>query len=78
VTPKPRQATDIDITEARVVIGVGRGFEREEDLSHARQLADLADLSRCAWESLKVFLQEAVPQKNPIPGAVIAVQTFGD
>jgi hypothetical protein len=37
-----------------------------------------ADLSRCAWESLKVFLQEAVPEDNPIPGAVIAVQTFGD
>jgi ribosomal protein S27E len=38
----------------------------------------LADLSRCAWESLKVFLQEAVPQNDPIPGAVIAIQTFGD
>ena len=38
----------------------------------------LADLSRCAWESLKVFLQEAVPEKNPVPGAIIAIQTFGD
>jgi hypothetical protein len=38
----------------------------------------LADLSRCAWESLKVFLQEAVPERNTIPGAVIAIQTFGD
>jgi hypothetical protein len=38
----------------------------------------LADLSRCAWESLKVFLREAVPEKDPVPGAVIAVQTFGD
>jgi hypothetical protein len=38
----------------------------------------LADLSRCAWESLKLFLREAVPQRNPIPGAVIAIQTFGD
>ena len=38
----------------------------------------LADLSRCAWESLKIFLQEAVPETDPIPGAVIAVQTFGD
>jgi hypothetical protein len=27
----------------------------------------LADLSRCAWESLKVFLQEAVPENEPIP-----------
>jgi len=35
-------------------------------------------LSRCAWESLKVFLQDAVHENNPIPGAVIAVQTFGD
>jgi hypothetical protein len=40
--------------------------------------SDDADLSRCAWESLKVFLQEAVPENDPIPGAVIAVQTFGD
>jgi hypothetical protein len=38
----------------------------------------LADLSRCACESLKVFLQEAVPEKNPVPGAIIAIQTFGD
>ncbi len=38
----------------------------------------LADLSRCAWESLKVFLQDAVPENDPIPGAVIAMQTFGD
>ncbi len=38
----------------------------------------LADLSRCAWESLKVFIQDAVPEDNPIPGAVIAIQTFGD
>jgi len=38
----------------------------------------LADLSRCAWESLKVFLQHSVPENDPIPGAVIAMQTFGD
>jgi hypothetical protein len=38
----------------------------------------LADLSRCAWESLKVFLQHSVPETDPTPGAVIAVQTFGD
>jgi hypothetical protein len=38
----------------------------------------LVDLSRCAWESLKVFLQEAVHENNPIPGAVIAIQSFGD
>ncbi|MCX5847111.1 MAG: transposase [Deltaproteobacteria bacterium] len=38
----------------------------------------LADLSRCAWDALTVFLQEAVPEKKPVPGAVIAIQTFGD
>jgi len=38
----------------------------------------LADLSRAAWESLKVFIQDAVPENYPIPGAVIAMQTFGD
>jgi len=27
---------------------------------------------------MKLFLQEAVPEQNPIPGAVIAIQTFGD
>jgi len=38
----------------------------------------LADLSRCAWESLKVFLKEAVPENDALCGAVIAIQTFGD
>jgi hypothetical protein len=38
----------------------------------------LSDLSRCAWESLKLFLKETVPERNPIPGAAIAIQTFGD
>jgi len=38
----------------------------------------LAALSRCAWESLKGFIQDAVPENDPIPGAVIAMQTFGD
>ena len=38
----------------------------------------LHELSRCAWESLKVFLQEVIPERKPVPGAVIAVQTFGD
>ena len=37
----------------------------------------LADLSRCAWESLKVFVQNTVRENDPIPGAVIAIQTFG-
>jgi len=38
----------------------------------------LGDLSRCAWESLKVFLQYSVPENDPIPGAVIAIRSFGD
>jgi hypothetical protein len=28
--------------------------------------------------ALKVFLRKAVPQNDPIPRAVTAVQTFGD
>jgi hypothetical protein len=38
----------------------------------------LAGLSRCAWDALKVFLQHSVPETDPILGAVIAIQTFGD
>jgi hypothetical protein len=38
----------------------------------------LSDLTRCAWESIKLFLQETVTEKNPIPDAAIAIQTFGD
>ncbi|MEN6318919.1 MAG: transposase [Syntrophaceae bacterium] len=38
----------------------------------------LADLSRCAWGTLKGFLQTEVSERNPIPGAIIAIQTFGD
>jgi hypothetical protein len=38
----------------------------------------LSNLSRYAWESMKVFIQQAVPEKIPLHGAVIAVQTFGD
>jgi len=37
----------------------------------------LSELSRCVWESLKTFLQAVVPEKNAIPGAVVAIQTFG-
>jgi len=38
----------------------------------------LSDLSRCGWESLKVFFQETVPEDDAAPGAVIAIQSFGD
>ena len=34
--------------------------------------------SRAAWDALKVFIQTAAPENEPMPGAVIAVQTFGD
>jgi hypothetical protein len=35
----------------------------------------LSELSRCAWESLRMFLRETVPQRGAVPGAVIAIQT---
>jgi len=38
----------------------------------------LSDLSRCGWESLKVFFQGTTPEQNAVPGAVIAIQSFGD
>jgi len=37
----------------------------------------LRELSHCVWESLKTFLGMVFPE-DAIPGAVIAVQTFGD
>lgn len=38
----------------------------------------LSGLSRCAWESLKVFFQEIVPEEDAVLGGVIAIQSFGD
>ena len=38
----------------------------------------LSGLSRCGWESLKLFFQEAVPEEGAVPRAVVAIQTFGD
>ena len=43
-------------------------------------------MSRCAWQTLKLFLQEMFPvedsvvavSKDPVRGAVIAIQSFGD
>jgi electron transfer flavoprotein alpha subunit len=37
---KARQRETKDLTEAKIVVGVGRGFENEEDLALARELAD--------------------------------------
>jgi hypothetical protein len=30
------------------------------------------------WESLRMFFRETVPKRGAVPGAVIAIQTFGD
>jgi electron transfer flavoprotein alpha subunit len=38
-TAKPREA--VDITEAKIVVCVGRGFEKQEDVKLARDLADV-------------------------------------
>jgi hypothetical protein len=38
----------------------------------------LSELSRCAWDALKVFFQTIIPEEDAVPGAVIAIQTFGD
>ena len=38
----------------------------------------LSELSRCVWKTLKLYLKSFVPQKDAVPGAVIAIQTFGD
>jgi hypothetical protein len=38
----------------------------------------LTELSRSAWRALNLFLIENVHQKDPMPGAAVAIQTFGD
>ncbi|MGA2028435.1 MAG: electron transfer flavoprotein subunit alpha/FixB family protein, partial [Syntrophobacteraceae bacterium] len=38
-TAKAREA--VDITEAKIIVSVGRGFEKKEDLKLARDLADV-------------------------------------
>jgi ferredoxin len=38
----------------------------------------ISELSRCAWEALRAFFRETVPQGDAVPRAVIAIQTFGD
>ena len=34
--------------------------------------------SRCAWETLKEFFQLAIPEKDAVPKAIIAIHSFGD
>jgi hypothetical protein len=38
----------------------------------------LSDLSRCGWESLKAYFSSCTRHSDAVPGAVIAIQTFGD
>jgi len=38
----------------------------------------LSDLSRCGWEALKAFYTTGVRDSKAVPGAVVAIQTFGD
>ena len=38
----------------------------------------LTDLSRCGWESLKAYFTSCSKHNDAVPGAVIAIQTFGD
>jgi putative transposase len=37
----------------------------------------LGGLCQCAWRSLLTFLKEVVGLKEGVPGAVIAIHTFG-
>jgi hypothetical protein len=38
----------------------------------------LSNLSRCGWEALKAFYTTGVRDSKAVPGAVVAIQTFGD
>jgi hypothetical protein len=38
----------------------------------------LTDRSRCGWESLKAYFTSYSKPYDAMPGAVIAIQTFGD
>jgi hypothetical protein len=38
----------------------------------------LANLSKCAFKVIRAYLAHAVPGDNAVPGASIAVQTYGD
>ncbi|MBW1751584.1 MAG: transposase [Deltaproteobacteria bacterium] len=37
----------------------------------------LSDLSRCGWEALKLYLTKAVKENKAVPGACVAIQSFG-
>ena len=38
----------------------------------------LGKLSKCAWNVASAFLKSAVPRDGAVPGASIAIQTYGD
>jgi len=38
----------------------------------------LAKLSKCAWNVITAYLKSTVPNDDAVPGASIAVQTYGD
>ena len=38
----------------------------------------LSKLSQCVWKVLSVYLRHAVSDEDADPGAVIAIQSFGD
>jgi len=38
----------------------------------------LAKLSVCAWKVINPYLKSTVPDTDAVPGASIAVQTYGD
>ena len=50
-------------------------FEQKRYFLYDRKL--LSDLSRCGWEALKAFYTNGVRDSKVVPGAVVAIQTFG-
>ncbi len=38
----------------------------------------LSQLSRCGWQSLKTYFKSSTLDPKALPGAIIAIQTFGD
>ncbi|BBO67813.1 hypothetical protein DSCA_17430 [Desulfosarcina alkanivorans] len=38
----------------------------------------LSELSRCRWAALKAVYKTAIQDEKAVPGAVLAIQTFGD
>jgi len=38
----------------------------------------LSELSRCGWAALKTVYKKALQDEKAVPGAVLAIQTFGD